>query len=182
METTITEVTQVEKKPIFYNVELMKWYFQQGKRILEDSEKQKIFSILSFSVLEEPYVFMRVMLYIANTRRSNEEEISYKILIHFLGTMFPEMCMANLDMFVSLGKKDDILYFMQCSNITQRIITYVNHKSKEDNEFKKLLEGTVIGTPIKRQVRYKPKLKRGHKWDVFLMKILDDPSFNGITL
>lgn len=177
METTITE-----KKAIFYNVELLKWYFQRGKHVLQDEEKQKIFSILSYSVLEEPYIFMRIILYIANARRSNEEEISYKILVHFLGTMFPEMCMANLDMFMSLGKKDDILYFMQCSNITQRIITYINHKAKTDDEFKTLLEGSVIGMPIDRQVRYKPKLKRGHKWDVFLMKILDDPLFNGITL
>lgn len=177
METTITE-----KKAIFYNIELLKWYFQRGKHVLQDEEKQKIFSILSYSVLEEPYIFMRIMLYIANARRSNEEEISYKILVHFLGTMFPEMCMANLDMFMSLGKKDDILYFMQCSNITQRVITYINHKAKIDDEFKTLLEGSVIGMPIDRQVRYKPKLKRGHKWDVFLMKILDDPLFNGITL
>lgn len=180
MEETVT--TKIVKKPIFHNVELLKWYFTKNKHILTDEEKQKIFSILSYSVLEEPYIFMRILLYIANSRRSNEEEIAYKVLIHFLGTMFPEMCFANLDLFMKLGKKDDILYFMQCNNITQRVVTYINHKAKEDDEFKILLDGKVIGMPIDRQVRYKPKLKKGHRWDVFLMKILDDPLFNGITL
>ena len=135
------------------------------------------------SILEEPYIFMRILLYVSNTRRSNEEELAYKILIHFLGTMFPEMAIANLDLFVSLGKKDDILYFMQCSNITQRVITYINHKAKTDEDFKTLLDGKVIGLPINRLVRYKPKLgRKHHRWDIFLMKILDDPTFNGITI
>lgn len=177
------EETLTEKKAIFYNVELLKWYFQQHKLVLNDTEKQKIFSILSYSILEEPYIFMRILLYIANTRRSNEEEICYKILIHFLGTMFPEMAIANFDLFIKLGKKDDILYFMQCSNITQRVVTYINHKAKQDDDFKSLLDGKVIGIPIDRQVRYKPKLsRRHHRWDVFLTKILDDSVFNGITI
>lgn len=181
MEETITqEVTT--KKPIFYNVELLKWYFSKGKHILTDLEKQKIFSIFSYSMLEDPYIFMRVILYIANTRRSNEEEIAYKILVHFLGTMFPEICMANLDLFMKLGKKDDILYFMQCNNITQRVVTYINHKAKQDDDFKILLNGEVIGMPVDRQVRYRPKMKKGHRWDVFLIKILDDVTFNGITI
>mgnify|MGYP000923339012 FL=1 len=94
------ETTLIEKKPIFYNIELLKWYFQRGKDILNDTEKQKVFSILSYAVLEDPFIFMRIMLYVANARRSNEEELCYKILIHFLGTMFPEMCMANLDLFI----------------------------------------------------------------------------------
>jgi hypothetical protein len=177
METTIT------KKSIYYNVELLKWYFTRGKAITSEEEKQKAFSILSYSVLEDPYIFMRIMLYVANARRSDEEELSFKLLVIFIGTMFPEMAMANLDLFMKLGKKDDILYFIQCPNIAPRVIKYIKHKAKMDEEFNILLNGEVIGIPIDRQVRYKPKMKlKNHRWDIFLFKILDDALFNGITL
>lgn len=182
MEQITDEQPIQESISIIYNIELLKWYFETHKDINGDDDKQRIFSIFSYSMIEEPYIFMRILLYIANTRHTDEQEIAFKTLVIFLGTMFPELCMANLDLFMKLGKKDDILFFMQCPNISARVIKYVKHKVKEDADFQILLDGTIIDKPIKRIVRYKPKMKKGHSWSVFLNKILDDPAFNGITI
>jgi len=177
------EIQENTNNIISDNLIFLNWYFkEQNIDILHDNEKQRIFSFLTYSMLEDPYCFLRIMLYIANTRKTDKQEILYKIIIHFLGTMFPEIVMANLELFIKLGKKDDVLYFLQCPGITERVITWIKHKAKEDMDFKILLDGKMIGTKIKRVIRYKPKLTKDSKWDIFLFKILDDTTFNGITV
>lgn len=164
------------------NIVFLEWYFRANKDITSDEEKQRVFSFLTTSMLEDPYCFMRIMLYIANTRRTDEQEIAYKVVTHFLGTMFPELIMANLELFTRLGKKDDVLYFLQVPAISQRVATWIKHKAKEDQDFALLLDGKMIGKPIKRVAYYKPKFKKDNKMSVLLEKILDDPAFNGITI
>lgn len=163
------------------NLIFLEWYFNGDINLLNDSEKQRIFSFLTYSILEDPHCFLRIMLYIANTRKTDKEEIFYKIVIHFLGTMFPELVLANMELFIKLGKKDDVLYFLQCPGITERVITWIKHKAKKDSDFNILLDGKIIGKKINRVIRYKPKLKKDCKWDIFLFKILDDPTFNGLA-
>jgi hypothetical protein len=170
------------KRSLAFNVKVLDWYFNTREFILNDSEKDKIFSLMTYASIEDPYCFMRVLLYIANTRRTDREEIAYKIMVHFLATMFPEFVMANLDLFTGLGRKDDVLYFMQCSSISERVASWIKHMSKTDDDFKMLMEGSVIGKNIERKIRYRPKFGKNRKWDVFLFKILDDPTLNGITL
>jgi len=170
------------KHVISDNLVFLEWYFKGDNVMFNDTEKQRIFSFMTYSTLEDMHCFLRIMLYIANTRMTDRQEIFYKIVIHFLGTMYPEIIMANLELFVNLGKKDDVLYFLQCQGITERVVTWIKHKSKEDPDFSVLLDGKMIGGKINRTVYYKPKLKRKSKWDVFLFKILDDPTFNGITI
>lgn len=173
---------ETEKHTISDNLVFLEWYFKGNMDLLNDNEKQRIFSFMTYATLEDPYCFLRIMLYIANTRRSDREEIFYKVVIHFLGTMYPEVVMANLDLFINLGKKDDVLYFLQCQGITERVITWIKHKAKEDPDFQVLLDGKMIGRKIERKVYYRPKLTKYHTWDKFLYKILDDATFNGITL
>lgn len=167
---------------IKYNMLLLKWYFLKNKNIISDQEKEKSFAYMTYAIAEDPYCFMRILLYIANTRKTDEQELTYKILIHFLGTMFADATMANLDLILSLGKKDDIIYFLQCPNIAKRISTFINHKSKEDPDYLILIDGKLINKKIERKVYYKPKFSKNSKWDLFLYKILDEPNFNGITL
>lgn len=175
-------IEQPELTEIRSNLIFLDWYFNNTANILVDDEKQKIFATLTHSVLEDHHCFMRIVLYIANTRSTDRQEIFYKTIIHFISTMFPEIIMANLELFVKLGKKDDVLYFVQCPGISQRVSTWIKHKAKEDTDFCMLLDGTLIGTHINRIIRYKPKFGKTKKWDIFVYKILDDPSFNGITL
>lgn len=171
-----------ENNIITHNVNLLNWYFQRNKNITSDEEKQKLFSIMSLALVEDPMCFIRIFLYIANTRQRDEEEIAYKIMIHFLGIMIPECVMANIDLFINLGKKDDILYFLQCPSLSDRVFTYIRHKTKSDSDFIKLTQGELIKKPIKRRIYYRPKLFKQNTWSVFLNKILDDPTFNGITV
>lgn len=171
-----------DKHVISDNLVFLEWYFKGQKNVLDDNEKQRIFSFMTYSSIEDPYCFLRIMLYIANTRHTDEQEIFYKIVIHFLGTMYPEIVMANLELFIKLGKKDDVLYFLQCPGITARVSTWIKHKAKEDPDFNMLLDGKLIGKKINRVVRYKPKLTKNSTWDVFLYKILDEPVFNGIII
>lgn len=171
-----------EKKHIKDNITLLNWYFKYNVNITQDQEKEKLFSILTLAITEDPYIFIRIMLYIANTRKTDKQEIQYKLLIHFIASMFPELTMANLDLFINLGKKDDILYFLQTPNITERVITWIKHKAKLDNDYNILLNGTMINKNINRIIYYRPKLNKKSKWNIFLFKILDDPNFNGITI
>lgn len=172
----------IEEKIITNNITLLNWYFKYNGNIILNEEKEKLFNILTLAILEDPYIFIRIVLYIANTRKTNKQEIQYKLLLHFISTMFPEIVMANIQLFINLGKKDDILYFLQTPNITERIITWIKHKSKLDNDFNTLLNGELINSKINRIIYYKPKLNKKAKWDIFLYKILDDPTFNGITV
>ncbi len=172
----------IEQHVITYNVDLLVWYFTKNKNITSDIEKQKVFGILSYALLEDPHCFMRIVLYIANTRKTDEEELSYKILIHLLGSVTPEIILANLELFLKFGKKDDILYFIQIPSITERIIKYVKHIVKTDSDYEKLQMGTLINAPINRVVSYKPKMKLDNTWTLFLNQILDDPIFNGIII
>ena len=173
---------QEQQRVIAYNVDLLQWYFTKNKHIISDQEKDRLFSIMSYAMMEDTHCFMRVLLYIANTRVRDEEEIAYKILLHFLGVMSPEIVMANIDMLLTFGRKDDILYLLQCTNITDRILTFLKHKAKEDPDFATLMEGTQIKKPSKRVAYYRPKFNKDNTWSVFLTKLLDDPKFNGISL
>jgi hypothetical protein len=176
------EIENNEQHVIKYNVNLLQWYFKKNKKVLEEKEKEYIFSLMSYSFLEDHYCFMRILLYIANTRKTDEQEITYKIIIHFLCIMFPDIVMANIDMFLNLGKKDDVIYFLQCSNMSAMILKYVNHKAKQDDDFKILLTGELIKKNQSVFIKYKPKFKSKLVWTVFLNQLLDDPILNGITL
>lgn len=170
------------KKGIYYNVLFFKWYFSpREKHLLNDSEKEMIFNLMSCAALEDIYIFTRFVLYIANTRKSDVQEILYKIICHFLGTMWPDFVIANLYHFIRLGKKDDILYFLQIPGMSAKVATWIKHEARSDDDFKILLEGTVIGKPPKRVIRYKPKLKSKDTWSPFLFKLIDDPIYNGIV-
>ena len=178
----VSKVVAMGKHTLNHNANFIAWYFSKKSTILDEKSKQMIFANLTQAMLEDPYCFMRIMLYIANIRSTDREEIFYKIIVHYLGTMFPEIMLANIELLTKLGKKDDVLYFLQCPNITARVMTWIKHKAKMDTDFAKLMEGTLIGNPIKRVARYRPKLSKNNKWDVFIYKILDDAAFNGITL
>lgn len=180
--TEIENIADDSKHVISDNLIFLEWYFNGDSVMFNDTEKQRIFSFMTYSTLEDMHCFLRIMLYIANTRKTDRQEIFYKVVIHFLGTMYPEIIMANLELFINLGKKDDVLYFLQCQGITERVITWIKHKAKEDPDFSILLDGKMIGSKINRKVYYKPKLAKNSKWNVFLFKILDDPTFNGITI
>lgn len=170
------------KKPIYYNVLLFKWYFKSKKNPLLDKEKELIFNLMSGAAMEDIYIFTRFMLYIANTRKGDVQELLYKIMCHFLGTMWPDFVIANLHHFTRLGKKDDVLFFLQIPGMSAKVANWIKHEAKSDSDFQKLMEGNVIGSNIDRQIYYKPKLKlKSHKWEPFLMKLVQDPIYNGIV-
>lgn len=170
------------KKGIYYNVLLFKWYFKtKQKPSLDDKEKQLIFDLMSCAALEDIYIFTRFVLYIANTRKTDAEELLYKIICHFLGTMWPDFVIANLHHFTRLGKKDDVLSFLSIPGLSAKIAVWIKSESKSDPDFQTLMNGTVIGGKIKRQAYYKPKLNSKNIWEPFLMKLISDPIYNGIT-
>lgn len=167
------------KKTIFWNVQLWKWYFTYDKNILNENEKNKLFAILVSASGEDIKLFMRFFLYIANTR-NNINEINYKIICHFVSLMYPDMLMLNIEHIIRLGKKDDILYLMP--NMAEKILKWVKVKVKEDSSFNSLLiDGKIIGQPIKRIIRYKPKITKNYKWSFFFEKLASDPTLNGIN-
>lgn len=175
-------ITNIEepRMGIVYNLKFLEWFFQIDKKY-DDKEKEYMFNVMSYASLEEPYIFMRIILYIANTR-SKSQELHYKQILHFLCVMYPEWILANLHLLLSLGSKNDILFLIQSNTITPRLLTWVKHQAKIDPDFAHLMTGEVIDKPIKRVIRYKPKLVKNTKWSIFLNKILDDPKLNGIAL
>lgn len=184
MESTeITqEMPQEDKKVIVHNIDLLKWYFNKDKSILQEQQKERAFAIMSLASMEDPFIFMRILLYICNTRKTDEQELVYKTIIHFACIMYPDWMFNNIHHFTRLGKKEDVLYFLQVPSIAERVVKYVNHLAKEDEYYASLVQGNYVKTKIKRIVRYVPKLKRKDGLVVFLHKILDDPTFNGIAL
>lgn len=168
-----------EKIIITENIELLKWYFEKNKPVLNDEEKEKLFNLLALCIYEDPQIFFRIFCFITNTRNTDEQEICYKIMVHFIGILAPEIVMANLNKFINLGSKTDVLYYIKVSSLTKKIVTWVNHMSKSDNDFKTLYDGTLIDNKINKQIFYSLE---NENYIQLLEKILDDPLFNGIQL
>lgn len=166
-----------QKRTIKWNVELWKWYFNTNDSIVLDKEKEQAFNIMGLASSEDIRLFTRFLLYTANTRNF-KKDIKYKTLCYFTGLMFPDFAIANLDLILRLGKKSDILYFMPA--IPEKIMTYVNHKAKEDNDFILLQNEQINGFVINRVVRYKPINSKHYKWQYFFEKLASDINFNGI--
>lgn len=168
-----------EKKTIFWNLQLWKWYFTYDKNLMNDSEKDKLFAIMVSSSGEDIKLFMRFFLYVANTRNFYKE-VEYKTMCHFISLMYPDMLMANIELVVKLGKKDDILYLMP--NLHAQVLKWVRHKIKNgDTELATMVEeGKPIGDKIKRVCRYKPKETKNYKWTYFFEKLAMDHQLNGI--
>ena len=89
------------------------------------------------------------------------------------------MFMVNIELFITLAKKDDLLYLMP--NMHVQITRYIKHKVKEDEEYKKLLNGELTNNSINRICRYKPKKSKTYKWSYFLLKLISDTNLNGIN-
>lgn len=167
-----------QKRTIFWNVQLWKWYFTYSKDITNDTEKDKLFALLVSASGEDIKLFMRFFLYVANTR-NYYQEIGYKTMCHFISLMYPDMLMANIELLIKCGKKDDILYLMP--NMHIQLMRWMKHISKEDNDFKIMIEeGTIISDKIKRVCRYKPKLTKNYKWSYFFEKLATDTNLNGL--
>ncbi len=179
-ETKTIQKLQDEQKTIYYNYILLEWYIKDSKKImLDDNHKQKIFSLMSNAYLEDPYCFLRIMLYIANTRSKDSDEIAYKIMIHFLGIMMPDVIMNNIELFTTIGKKMDVIYFLQCNVLTNKVLKWIRHKAKYDNDYAVLSSGKFIDVKSIYKIRYKAK-----RSDIksLLLKILDEPLFNGLMV
>lgn len=173
-----------------YNINLLQWYFTKD---VKDTEYT--FQLLTMASMEEPYCFMRILLYIANTRHTDLDEKKYHTILHFMCIMYPEWIMSNLDLLTNLGEKYDALYIIQSKVLTDRCITWIKHKAKSDSFYEKLLSDvtsdeynisdvTYLDYLRKRKliVLYKPKFGKNYKWSTFLEKILNDSTFNGITI
>lgn len=181
MDETNAKIEEEVKRTITFNIDFLSWYFTKNKNIISDEQKQLAFSLMTQASMEDPACFMRIILYIANTRSTDEEELAYKMVLHFICVMYPDWVIANTELIIGLGKKDDVLYLLQAPNMAEKAMKWIKHKMREDDDFKSLEDGKLIGTPINRRVRYKPRLGRNSKWTTFLFKILDDPTFNGIS-
>lgn len=166
-----------------YNMNFLAWYFTKDLK-----DKEYAFQILTMASMEEPYCFMRILLYIANTRISDEK---YHTILHFMCVMYPEWIMSNLDLITSIGDKSDVIYVINSKILTERATTWIKHKSKTDDYYKEMLSKVlndktdtkyIVNKTRKMVVLYKPKFGKKYKWSVFLEKILSDSTFNGITI
>jgi len=168
------------KKTIKFNTSVLNWYLNEDKvkQIHDDKYREKIYSLFTNAAYEDPLVFMRIVLYIANTRTKDDEIIGYKSLLHFLGILLPQFVLNNIDLILKLGNKNDVLYFLSIPNIQKRIIKFIEYKSKYDSDYKDLLNGNVIKTKINRVIKY----NKENNVVTLLQNILDDPNFNGINV
>ena len=165
------------KKIIHWNVQLWKVYFYQELDWNNTNHKENMMNILTAAASEDMKLFMRFFLYVANTRNASTE-IKYKFMCHFLGSMFGDIVLANIELIIKLGRKNDVLFFTP--SIPELMVKWVNHKAKTDDDYKILLEGKQIEKKIDRMVYYKPKYTKNYKWQFFFEKIASDPTFNGI--
>lgn len=174
--------TLEDKKTITENIEFLKWYLDKTDDNYEiskdEDENEKLFFFLSTCVYEDPFVFFRIVLYIANTRNTPSQELIYRQILHFLSTLTPQYILANLDLLIEFGYKNDILFLLSSSNIQKRVIKYINHVAKNDNDFKLLLDGKLIDKERKKLISYNI-LEDPIK---LLETILDDNTFNGISM
>lgn len=168
-----------ERKVIFWNVQLWKWYFTYEKNLMSDVEKDKLFAIMVSASGEDIKLFMRFFLYVANSRNFYQE-VAYKTMCHFISLMYPDMLMANIELLITLGKKDDILYLMP--NLSASILKWLRHKVKMgDTQYSIMVEeGKQIGDSVKRVCRYKPQKTKNYKWTYFFEKLAMDHHLNGI--
>lgn len=163
------------------NINFLKWYFNTKIDIRTDKEKEKLFNILATAYLEDVYCFVRIYLYIANTRTTDLQELKFKSIIHFMCIIEPELCIANLNLFITAGYKKDILFYVS-SVISGRVLPFIKHKAYEGDEFfKELMEGKILDEVKENKITYK-LLNRKNKWSILIDKILDEPLFNGITV
>lgn len=174
-----------EKRILYWNVQLWKWYFYYDKKGLgPESEREKAFTIMTMAADEDIRLFGRFVMYAANTR-GRGSELEYKTLCHFLGLMHPDFALANMDLFLSMGKKSDVLYFMPA--MPERISKWVTFKSKYDTDLERLkaggddFRGLMDSFAIDRRVRYRPKATKSYRWEFFFEKLASDPTLNGIT-
>ena len=170
------------KKIIIHNLEFLKWYLEIKPEDFEleyksEEKSKELFYLFTNCVYEDPFIFLRLILYIANTRTELYQEFIYKTVLHFIGVLVPQYLLSNLDMIIEFGYKNDVLYLLSTPNIQNRIIKYVEHKSKEDKDFKILLNGTMLDKIRNIVCKYKTK-----EPITLLENILDDPLFNGISV
>ena len=144
---------------------------------MNDNHTENMLGIMTAAASEDMKLFMRFFLYVANTR-NKYTELHYRFMCHFLGTFFKDVVYANIELIIRLGKKNDVLYFTPA--LPKEMMKWVKHKAKIDDDYKVLLEGKQIETPIERKVYYKPKYTKNYKWQFFFEKIAGDPTFNGI--
>jgi len=170
-----------QDNPLYWNLQFVEWYFNTSKVILDlknEHNKDKILNIFTLAIGEDPYAFTRFVLWIANTRKNSYQEIVYNAICHYIAIFWPHFLAANLHLFMQIGRKDDILYFLKVPQIQQKIYTWIKIQAKDDKDFQHLIEnGTIIGKRSKIKIRYKPVKK---DYVTFLDKVLDDPNFNGI--
>lgn len=173
-----------EIKVIKHNVYLLNYMFTKDLLKLEYNEKEKdfIFSLITQAIFEDPFCYMRILLYFANIRKGTKQELFYKYLLHTTSIIVPDYLINNLELLTTLGKKQDVLYLMNNDYVRNKTIQYITHKSKYDQDFKELLNGNMIDVKSNIIIRYKPKTNKNNKMSILLNKILDDVNFNGITV
>jgi len=166
----------MENKIITENLELLKWFYNEEKIITDDEEKNNIFILLSLCYSEDPHVFLRIFKYIINKRNNPIQEEKYRIIIHFLCIMIPNILIANMDDFIDLGFKNDVIYYAKCESFTKHILKYVNYKAKTDKDFKQLItDGKLLSNNKKINIEFNLE---NNNYIELLEKILDEPIFN----
>lgn len=164
--TTITE-----------NIEVLKWFYSEEKELTED-EKSSIFVTLSLAYAEDAHAFLRVFKYMTNKRKGSLQEQRYRVIIHFLSVMIPNIVMANLEDFIQLGYKNDVIYYAMTPSLTKHILKYVNHKARMDKDFKSLIDtGKMMNVSNPPSIDFD---LIDNDYVKLMENILDEPAFNNI--
>jgi len=162
---------QEDKHTITYNLELLKWYLDD-----EQINTEHTFANLSLAYAEDQLCFIRIFMYVSNTRTTERDEMVYKILIHFLCVIASDLVMLNIDLFLKVSNnKEDIIFYLQCPVISERILKYINHLAKVDDDFKNIKDFNLSNKKEKSDIEYTYETTSD-----LLICILDEPKFNGI--
>jgi hypothetical protein len=169
---------ETEQKIIRHNIHFLEWFYNMHTNVLTDEGKKEAFDVMAKASIEDPACFMRIVLYFANTRKGAKQELTYRVILHFLSIMYPDWIMINIEQLIRMGAVTDVYYLIP--NMSSRVMTWVKHKARTDEVFAQLMRGELTKSKIDRSVRYLPKFGKNYRWSTLLTKILDDPTFNGI--
>lgn len=165
-------------KTLKWNYMFLDWYMQNDDAILIKNENASgtAFDLMSLAIDEDPYAFFRIFMHISNSYPFTKTKL-YRTCIHFICTICPDQVMVNLERIITIGSKDDILFYAPIPHMTKKITAFVERMSKKDSAYTDLLNGKLTNHEA-------PIIIKDKNLSVkeLLEKILDEPAFNHIQL
>jgi len=125
--------TETENHALTYKSSLNKvldFFFRGGAA--RGWSESRLVELFQAGFAEDRLLAMKVLFYLRDVRGGQGERRTFRRVMQYLGTYYPELVRANIDNISHYGRWDDLINLINCPKLEKDVCMLIGHQLKQD--------------------------------------------------